>query len=444
MTDYLISNARIVNEGRQFEGDVLVRNGRIEQIGGAIGAPDHTEVIDANGRTLLPGMIDSHVHCREPGLTHKADIASESRAMVAGGITSFMDMPNVQPPTTDNDALAAKQTLAEGRAMANYGFHLGATNDNIEAIKALDPQTTPGIKVFMGASTGRMLVDDEAALDAIFASAPVPVLTHCEDTPMIEAAEQQARARYGADVPMREHPNIRSRQACYASTTRAVELAQRHGTQLHVLHLTTADEMVLFEPGAMAGKQITGEACVHHLFFCDDDYAAKGTLIKCNPSIKTAADRDALRKAMASGRIDIIGTDNAPHLLAEKDNSYFDAPAGLPLVQYALVAMLEHVTAGHLTLEQLAAKCAHNPAQRFGVVERGYIREGYWADLVLVDVDRPTGAANDQVLAKCGWTPFAGHVFGSSIAATFVSGQLAYHEGEVNPRCMGRALRYNH
>src|SRR5699024_6277988 len=276
MINYLITNARIVNEGRQTESDLLVQNGRIEQLGAGIKAPANAEVLDAAGRVLLPGMIDSHVHCREPGLTHKADMASESAAAVAGGVTSIIDMPNVQPPTTDHAAIVAKHELARGRASTNYGFHFGATNDNIEAIKALDTSLVAAIKVFMGASTGRMLVDDEATLDQLFANAPVLVITHCEDTPMIEAAEQRARAQYGEDVPMREHPRIRSREACLRSSQQAIELAHRHGTQLQILHLTTAEEMALFEPGPMAGKQITAEVCAHHLFFADSDYADKG------------------------------------------------------------------------------------------------------------------------------------------------------------------------
>ncbi len=442
MTDYLITNARIVNEGRQFNSDLLIRNGRVEKIAAEIAAPNNAEVLDAAGRVLLPGMIDDQVHFREPGMTHKADLASESRAAVAGGITSFMDMPNVNPLTIDNGALAAKHAAARGRAMANYGFHFGATNDNIEAIKAVDTRLAASIKVFMGASTGRMLVDDDSALEAIFAHTPLPVITHCEDTPMIEANEQRARDRYGDDVPMREHPIIRSREACYASSSKAIALARRHGTQLHVLHLTTADELDQFEAGPMKGKQITAEACVHHLFFDDGDYETKGTLIKCNPAIKTAADREALLAAVAEGRIDIMATDHAPHLWDEKQNPYFKAPAGLPLVQHALVSLIDHVKAQRFTLEQLAEKTAHNVADRFAVTERGYIREGYWADLALVDMDRPSVVNDQPVLAKCGWTPFAGHRFSCSIAATFVSGQLAYHEGKLSQGCTGEALAY--
>ncbi|MAS10352.1 dihydroorotase [Salinisphaera sp.] len=443
MTDYLIANARIVNEGQRREADVLIRKGRIEKIAPAIDAPSDVEVIDAEGRFLLPGMIDDQVHFREPGLTAKADLASESRAAVAGGITSFMDMPNVKPPTIDNDSMAAKHELARGRCAANFGFHFGATNDNIEDIKQLDTRLAAGVKIFMGASTGKMLVDDDTALEQIFEHSPLTVLTHCEDTPMIEANAARARDLYGDDVPMSEHPIIRSREACYASSSKAIDLARRHGTRLHILHITTADELELFERGAIGNKQITAEACIHHLFFEDTDYAARGTLIKCNPAIKTHADREALLKALAEDRIDVLATDHAPHLFEEKDNPYFDAPAGLPLVQHALVSLLDHVSAGHFSLEQLVTKAAHNPADLFGVAERGYIREGYWADLVLVDMDGQTVVDNEPVLAKCGWTPFAGHTFQSRIMSTFVSGQLAYHGGKLSQGCIGQALTYD-
>lgn len=443
MTDYLIANAHIVNEGQRRAADVLIRDGRIEKIAASIPAPDNVEVIDAQGHFLLPGMIDDQVHFREPGLSAKADLASESRAAVAGGITSFMDMPNVKPPTIDNDALAAKHDTARGRCMANYGFHFGATNDNIEDIKRLDTRLAAGVKIFMGASTGKMLVDDDSALEQIFEHSPLTVLTHCEDTPMIKANAARAREQYGDDVPMSEHPIIRSREACYASSSKALDLARRHGTQLHILHITTAEELELFERGAMGHKQITAEACAHHLFFEDSDYAARGTLIKCNPSIKSHADRVALLNAVAEDRIDVLATDHAPHLMEEKKRPYFDAPAGLPLVQHALLSLLDHVGAAHFTLEQLVTKSAHNAADRFGVAERGYIREGYWADLVLVDMQGQTVVDDEPILAKCGWSPFAGHTFDSRIMSTFVSGQLAYHGGKLSSGCTGLALTYD-
>ena len=444
MSRTLITNARLVNEGQRVEADVLIESGRIAKIAPAIDAPAGAEILDANGRFLLPGMIDDQVHFREPGLTDKADIASESRAAVAGGITSFMDMPNVKPPTISNDALAAKLAMAKGRAAANYGFYMGATNDNIEDIKRLDVRLAPAIKVFMGASTGKMLVDDDTALDNIFEHAPLPVLTHCEDTPMIEANMARAREQYGDAIPMSEHPIIRSREACYASSSKAIALAKTHGTRLHILHITTADELEQFAAGPMTGKQITAEACVHHLFFTDADYADRGTLIKCNPAIKSPADRAALLKAVGDDVIDVLATDHAPHLWAEKDNAYAAAPAGLPLVQHALVSLLDHVTDGHFTLEQLVAKAAHNVADRFDIKERGYIREGYWADLVLVDMNEKTVVDDEPVIAKCGWTPFAGHTFRSRVVSTFVSGHLAYHESKLSQGCTGEALTYAH
>ncbi|MFC3103567.1 dihydroorotase [Salinisphaera aquimarina] len=443
MSCYLITNARLVNEGQRTESDVLIENGRIAKIAASIDAPANAQVIDAEGKFLLPGMIDDQVHFREPGLTEKADVTSESRAAVAGGITSFMDMPNVKPPTIDNDALAAKLAMAKGRTMANYGFYLGATNDNIEAIKGVDVRLAPAIKIFMGASTGKMLVDNEAALEAIFEHAPLPILTHCEDTPMIEANAARAREQYGDDVPMSEHPVIRSREACYASSSKAIALARRHDARLHILHITTADELDQFSAGPMADKRITAEACVHHLFFTEADYAARGTLIKCNPAIKSAADRAALLKAVGDDVIDVLATDHAPHLLEEKNNSYFKAPAGLPLVQHALVSLLDHVNDGHFTLEQLVQKSAHNVADRFDIAERGYIREGYWADLVVVDMNGRSVVDDEPVLAKCGWTPFAGHTFRSRVVSTFVSGQLAFHEGKLSQGCIGEALAYD-
>ncbi|MEQ8798426.1 MAG: dihydroorotase [Salinisphaeraceae bacterium] len=443
MSELLITNARLVNEGAITDADVLVKNGRIERVDREIAAPANAQVIDADGRHLLPGMIDDQVHFREPGLTHKADIAHESAAAVAGGITTYMEMPNVKPPTIDADALADKHAIAARNSRANYSFYLGATNDNIEAIKRLDPLNNCGIKVFMGASTGNMLVDDDDALHAIFAAAPVPIITHCEDTPTVLANEAAARERYGEDVPMSEHPYIRSAEACYKSSSKAVALAKEHGTQLHVIHLTTERELEMFEPGPVAGKQITSEGCVHHLFFDERDYAEKGTLIKCNPAIKTSADRQALLRAVAEDRIDVIATDHAPHLLEEKNQPYFRAPAGLPLVQHALLSVLEHMHRGLFSLETIVRKTSHNVAERFQVTERGFVREGYWADLVLIDTEKPTIVDDWPILSKCGWSPFAGTTFRSSIVATIVSGQVAYEEGKVVPGCTGQPLTFS-
>jgi dihydroorotase len=442
MTDWLITNAELVNEGRRFHADVRVRDGRIERIDGSLGARPGERVLDARGRWLLPGMIDDQVHFREPGLTHKADIEHESRACAAGGITSFMEMPNTKPPATDRAALEAKYARAAEVSRVNYAFYLGATNDNLAEIQALDPRTAPGIKVFMGASTGNMLVDDPATLDAIFRDAPVPIITHCEDTPMILANENAARARWGEDIPPEQHPLIRSREACLKSTQLAISLARRHGTRLHVLHISTADECALFEPGPLAGKRITAETCVHFLHFCDADYARLGHRIKCNPAIKTAADRAAITRALAEGRIDVLATDHAPHLAEEKAQPYPRAPSGLPLVQYALQCALERVFDGALTLERVVEAVTHAPATLFDVRERGFLREGFHADLVLVDPDKPHTVTAGEVLSKCGWSPFEGTTFRSSIAATFVNGQRVWHEGQLDDGVRGARLEF--
>ena len=444
MTDeILIKNARMVNDGQILEGDLLIRKGRIEQIGRDLAALAGTRVLEADGRLLLPGMIDDQVHFREPGVTHKADIYSESRAAVAGGITSYMEMPNTNPQTIFLDALEKKYRLAADRSLANFSFYLGATNDNLDAIRALDPNQTCGIKVFMGASTGNMLVDKQETLEAIFKEAPVLVATHCEDTPTIEKNEAEYRKRFGEDVPMEFHPAIRSTEACYLSSSLAVELARRPGTRLHVLHLTSARELGMFEPGPLDGKRITAEACVHHLFFDERDYQYKDTFIKCNPAIKTKADRDAIRKAVVEDRIDVIGTDHAPHTLAEKLNSYFKAPAGLPLVQWALPMVLELYHDRQITLERVLEKVSHGPARLFNIVDRGYLREGYWADLVLLDLTSPYRVEREAVLYKCGWSPLEGSRLRSRVVATFVNGQVAYYEGRVNGTVRGQRLAFN-
>jgi dihydroorotase len=442
MNRILITNAEIVNEQNIFSGDVLIHKGRIHAIGGDLGSQPHDLLIDAGGKRLMPGLIDDQVHFREPGYTHKGDIRSESRAAVAGGITSFMEMPNTQPTTTDRDALEAKRAIASRTAFANYAFYLGATNTNIDAIKSLDPQIACGVKVFMGASTGDMLVDDPRTLEKIFAEAPILVATHCEDTPTILANEARFRAQYGDDVPMRHHPDIRSREACLTSSSLAVELAKRHGTRLHVLHLTTADEMVLFNSGPPDGKKITAEVCAHHLFFNTADYEAHGARIKCNPAIKTEADRQALLKAIRDDRIDIIATDHAPHTWQEKQRPYFEAPSGLPLVQDALPSLLEHVHRGDLSLPQIVEKTSHAPARLFNVRDRGYIREGYWADLVLVDLDRTHVVENKNVICRCGWSPFEGYSFRSTVEMTMVNGRIVYQNGQVVDSPQGLPLEF--
>jgi dihydroorotase len=442
MSDWLITNAEIVNEGRRTHSDVSIRDGRIHRVGASLTARAGDRVLDARGRWLLPGMIDDQVHFREPGLTHKADIASESRACLAGGITSYMEMPNTKPPATNRVALEAKYARAAEVSRVNYAFYLGATNDNIEEIRRLDPKAAPGIKVFMGASTGNMLVDDPKTLDLIFRDTPVPIITHCEDTPIIVANEEKARAIWGDDIPPDQHPLIRSREACVKSTKLAISLARAHGTRLHVLHISTADECLLFEPGPVAGKRITAETCVHFLHFSDADYARLGNLIKCNPAIKTAFDRDGITRALAEGRIDVLATDHAPHTASEKAEPYVRAPSGLPLVQYALQCAIERVLDGKLTLERVVEAVSHAPATLFNVHERGFLREGYFADIVLVDPAKPHAVTQADVLSKCGWSPFEGYTFRSSIAATFVNGHLAFHEGELDDNTRGRRLEF--
>ena len=442
MSQILIKNARMVNEGQINEGDLLIRNGRIERIDTEI-VIDNAQIIDASGLTLMPGMIDDQVHFREPGVTHKADIATESRAAIAGGITSFFDMPNTRPQTVTLDVLEDKFALTAGRAWGNYAFYLGGTNDNIEEIRRLAPGQTCGVKVFMGASTGNMLVDDPATLEAIFRDCPTLIATHCEDTPTILANEARYREEYGEQIPMRFHPLIRSGEACWKSSSMAVDLAKKHDTRLHVLHLTTARELELFEAGPVEGKRITAEACVHHLYFSDEDYEQRGSLIKCNPAVKTGRDRSALRAALADDRIDVIATDHAPHTWEEKqDPSYFKAPAGLPLVQHALCMALELVHDNDLGIEQLVRKTAHAPASLFGISERGYLREGYWADLVLVDLNCPQTVIRGDVLYKCGWSPLEGDTLRSSVAMTFVNGELKYDRGEFLGEANGQRLLF--
>lgn len=436
----IIKNARVVNGGEVLEADVRLRDGRIEQVGRDLATASDETVIDARGRYLLPGFIDDQVHFREPGLTAKGDLATESAAAVAGGITSFMDMPNVKPPTTDLAALADKYGAAVGRARGNYAFYLGATNENIDEIRRLEPRQACGVKVFMGASTGNMLVDDAQTLEHIFADARTLIATHCEDSVMIRAREQEFRERYGDDVPMQAHPEIRSAEACYSSSSKAVDLARRHQSRLHVLHLTTARELELFESGPVTGKSITAEVCVHHLFFDESDYDKLGTRIKCNPAIKTRGDREGLLRGVLEDRIDVIATDHAPHTLEEKSRTYFDAPAGLPLVQHALLSLLEHHHDGTMSLEQIVRKTSHSVAELFGIPDRGFVREGYWADLVLVDLATPTAVTSDSVLAKCGWSPFEGMQFRSRIDTTIVNGQIVYDDGVLTGAIPGMPL----
>ncbi len=443
MSKILIKNARLINEGSITETDVLVDGERIENVAPGLSADDTTRVIDANGKYLMPGMIDDQVHFREPGLTNKGDLKTESAAAAAGGITSFMDMPNVNPQTTTRKALADKYELAAGRCTSNFGFYFGATNRNIEEIKALKVNDGCGIKVFMGASTGDMLVDDEAALDAIFEHAPVIVVTHCEHSPTIRDNEASAKIQFGEQVPMSEHPNIRSANACLLSSSSAIALARRYDALLQVLHLTTAIEMKQFSKLPRHEKRITAEVCVHHLWFEESSYERLGTKIKCNPAIKAESDRAALRQALVDGRIDIIATDHAPHTAAEKARSYFKAPAGLPLVQHAVQSLFDLAAEGVLTPEMIVDKAAHAPADIFGVEERGYVREGYFADLVIVDPNRSYRVQKSNLLAKCHWSPFEGHEFSSTIDTTIVNGTVVYEAGKLTGEIAGQRMDFS-
>lgn len=442
MKRLLLTNGRIVNEGRILEADVLIEGERIARLGPALSAPG-AEVVDLHGRYVLPGLIDDQVHCREPGFPSKATIASESRAALCGGVTSFLDMPNTTPPTVTRAAVQEKRAIAKRSSYANYGFYLGATNTNIEEIRRVTADEACGIKVFMGASTGNMLVDDIKTLEAIFADAPLPVATHCEDSPMIKAAEQRFREQYGDDVPMSAHPLIRSAEACYASSSLAVQLARRHGTRLHVLHLSTARELELFERGPIDKKQITAEVCVHHLWFDESRYDDLGTLIKCNPAIKTAADREGLVRGVVEDVIDIIATDHAPHTLEEKSRHYFEAPSGLPLVQHSLAMLLEQHRAGLFSLETIVEKSAHNPARLFRIVDRGFIREGYFADLAIIDLAASTSVTEDRILYKCGWSPLLGTTFHSELFMTILNGRPVYREGSLASGSEARPLEFS-
>jgi dihydroorotase len=442
MSSILIKQATMVNEGVQAIVDVLIEQGRIAKIAPQINQAA-AQVIDAEGLHLLPGMIDDQVHFREPGLVSKGDIASESRAALAGGTTSYMEMPNVNPPTISLAALEAKYALGAQKSWVNYSFYLGATNDNVDEVRRVNPRDVCGVKIFMGSSTGNMLVDHETALRAIFSESPILIATHCEDTPMIKAQEALYRERYGDDVPMSAHPDIRCREACYKSSSMAVALAKETGARLHVLHITTADELALFEPGPVENKRITAEACVHHLWFTDADYAQLGSLIKCNPAVKAQSDRDAIRQAVIDGRIDVIATDHAPHTWEEKQQSYFAAPSGLPQVQQSLTALLDLVHQGVFSLETVVDRFSHNVARLYQVEDRGFIREGYWADLVLVDMQRPHTDDRAHNLYKCQWSPWEGHTFKSSVVKTLVNGRVMYDEGRFAEFVPGQRLLFS-
>tara|TARA_B100001094_G_scaffold325493_1_gene379932 strand:- start:37 stop:1383 length:1347 start_codon:yes stop_codon:yes gene_type:complete len=441
MNSILILGAKIVNEGTIEEKDVLVdATGRISRIESDLSAATADETIDAAGHYLLPGLIDDQVHFREPGHTQKGTIASESRAAAAGGITTFMEMPNVEPPTTSMERLRGKLAIAARDSVVNYSFYLGASNTNIEDVKTASPEEIAGVKIFMGSSTGDMLVDNEFALEQIFLHAPTPIATHCEHTPTILQNEKAFRGRLGDEVPFSAHPEIRSREACLRSSTFAVELARRNNARLHVLHITTAEELDLFGAGPIDGKRITAEACVHHLHFDDSAYATHGSLVKCNPAIKKPSDRQAIREAVNDSRIDVIATDHAPHTLEEKDSPYFQAPSGLPLAQHSLLILLELWHDGVFTLETIVERACHAPARLFEIQGRGFLREGHWADIVLVDTHSETHVTPNTLQSKCGWSPFDGQSFRSRIAATIVSGQVAYRNDQVRDQVRGHQV----
>lgn len=452
--NYLITNATIVNEGLVFKGSVSIRNGLIEKVISHPGnyqpdifpeRPYHQyQVIDAAGLLLLPGVIDDQVHFREPGLTHKGDIYSESRAAVAGGITSFMEMPNTVPNTLTQELLAEKFRIASEKSFANYSFYMGASNDNLNEIIKTDPRNVCGVKVFMGSSTGNMLVDDPKALEGIFKESPVLVAVHCEEESIIKSNQQKYREQYGEDVPIHLHPEIRSAEACFKSSALAVELATKFNTRLHVLHLSTAREMSLFRNDIpLKEKRITAEVCVHHLWFSEKDYRKLNTFIKWNPAIKSLTDKEALIKATLDNLIDVVATDHAPHTIEEKINNYFKAPSGGPLVQHSLVAMLELYHQHRISLERIVEKMAHSPAIAFQVDRRGFVREGYFADLVLVDPKTQWTVNKDNLLYKCGWSPFEGQKFNSKVVKTFVNGNLAWDNGIFNENLRGIALKFN-
>ena len=430
MYDLILKNCNIVNEGSIFESDIAIKNSRIELISKEIDS-ESKKVIDIGGKHVIPGLIDDQVHFREPGLTHKGEIATESKAGLAGGVTSYFEMPNVNPTTTTNENLTKKFELASTRSLSNYSFHLGGSNTNIEEIKKVDINQAAALKVFMGASTGEMLVDSIDALDDIFNYSPLIVVTHCEDPQRVTDNEKLFFEKYGNDLSAEHHHLIRDVESCYLSSSLAVDLAKKYDSDLHVFHLTTEKEMELFTAGKIDGKKITAEVCVHHMYFNESRYADLGNQIKCNPSIKYESDRLALINALLTDKIDIIATDHAPHTWEEKNQSYSKAPAGLPLVQHGMQILMDFYHQDILSLETIVQKTSHNVANRFQVKERGYIREGYYADLAVLDIDKPYTVSNDNILYKCGWSPFNGYTFQSSIFMTIVNGNIAFKDGQV-------------
>ena len=442
MNSYLIKNAKIVNEGITFLGDLLIKNGLISKIDKSI-SDNTVPTIDAEGKYLIPGFIDDQVHFREPGLTHKANIATESKAAVAGGITTFIEQPNTVPQATTQKLLQDKFDIAEKSSYTNYSFMFGGTNDNLEELLKTDPKKVAGIKLFLGSSTGNMLVDNEEVLEKIFSSTKMLISVHCEDEATIKKNTAHYKAIYGDDIPLKFHPIIRSEEACYLSSSRAIALAKKTGARLHVFHLSTEKETHLFRNDIpLEEKQITAEVCVHHLWFCDEDYASKGTHIKWNPAVKSANDQKQILAAVLADKIDIIATDHAPHTLAEKKNGYFEAPSGGPLVQHALNVLLEMNTQGKISLEKIVEKTSHDVARCFQIENRGYLREGYFADLVLVNLNAPWQVNTSNIYSKCGWSPFENTSFKSSVEKTFVSGHLAFNKGQFNEEKKGQRLSF--
>jgi dihydroorotase len=443
MKQTIIKNASIVNEGKIFVADVLIRDGLIERIDRDISVEGKVHIIDADGLHLFPGVIDDQVHFREPGLTQKGDIYTESRAAVAGGTTTFMEMPNTVPNTLTQSLLEDKYRIASRTSIANYSFFMGVSNENIEEVLKTDQKNVCGIKIFMGSSTGSMLVDNEQTLEAIFSRSPMLIATHCEDENTIKNNLAKYKEQYGDDIPLKYHPLIRSEEACYKSSSFAVSLAKKHGTRLHILHISTAKETSLFDNTLpLEKKKITAEACVHHLWFSEADYETKGNFIKWNPAIKTAADRDAIFQAVLDNKIDIIATDHAPHTIEEKNQVYTKAPGGGPLVQHSLVALLEMYKKGKITLERIAEKMSHAPAHCFKVEKRGFVREGYFADLVLVNLNDPWMVTKENILYKCRWSPFEGNTFQSKVKMTFVNGNCVYNNGVFSEEEMGSRLTF--
>ena len=444
MSCFLIRNAKIVNEGVVFEGDILIENEFIKEIAPQI-SPKSSDcvIIDAEGSYVMPGAIDDQVHFREPGLTHKGTIETESRAAVAGGITSFIEQPNTVPNAVTQELLEDKYQIAAKTSYANYSFMMGGTNDNLEEVLKTNPRNVAGIKLFLGSSTGNMLVDNPEVLEKIFSSTKMLIAVHCEDEATIKANTQKYREEFGDDIPMKYHHLIRSAEACYLSSSKAIELAKKTGARLHVFHLSTAKEMELFTNKIpLEQKQITAEVCVHHLWFTDADYETKGSLIKWNPAVKTQEDKDALWKALLDDRIDVIATDHAPHTLEEKINPYMTCPSGGPLVQHAVVAMFEAHHQGKVSVEKIVEKMCHNPAKIFNIEKRGFIKEGYYADIAIVNAYLPWNVKKENIIAKCGWSPFEGYNFKSRVTHTFVNGKLVYHNGKVKETKVGQRLLF--